>query len=421
MNIVDLLAAVSKLLGLLVSLCYGYQLLYLILPFFKKKKPCKPVKLHSYGILIAARNEEAVLPHLLESIQRQDYPAHLITVYVVADNCTDNTAAVARSHGAQVYTRFSTKRIGKGYALHDLLDYIHVSGQMQQHDAFLVFDADNLLKSDYISNINTLCSEGYEAFCGCRNCKNFGTNWLTSGYGLLFFHDSVHMNASRMLLGSTCLVSGTGFGFTRALLDRCGGWNFFTLTEDTQFSFWCAVNGVSIGYCEDAVLYDEQPVAFRQSWRQRIRWVQGSFQLGPRYGMQLLKGIFHGGSRGYSCFEFLTFSVWGYGTAAFSAALNLLCIALEHGWLSALETLGTSLVGTYQSLFLIGLLTLLAQWRKIPASAFQKLSGLITFPIFLLTFIPVALTAPFCKFQWKPISHSVAISAESLQNTVPPK
>lgn len=412
---------ISKLLVLLVSLCYGYQLLYLILPFFKKKTPCKPVKLHNYGILIAARNEEAVLPHLLESIQRQDYPSHLITVYVVADNCTDNTAAVARNHGAQVYTRFSTKRIGKGYALHDLLDYIHVSGQLEQHDAFLVFDADNLLKSDYISKINILCSDGYEAFCGCRNCKNFGTNWLTSGYGLLFLHDSIHMNASRMLLGSSCLVSGTGFGFTRGLLERCGGWNFFTLTEDTQFSFWCAVNGVSIGYCEDAVLYDEQPVTFRQSWRQRIRWVQGSFQLGPRYGMQLLKGIFQGGRRGYSCFEFLTFSVWGYGTAAFSAALNLLCVLLEHGWLSALETFGTSLLGTYQSLFLIGFLTLLAQWRKISATTLQKLSGLITFPIFLLTFIPVALAAPFCKFQWKPISHSVAISAESLQDTTPPK
>lgn len=416
MNAMELLVAISKLLVLFVSLCYGYQFFYLLLPFFKKNRPHKQVKQNRYAILIAARNEEAVLPHLLESIHRQDYPSHLLSVYVVADNCTDNTAEVANEHGAHVYTRFSSKRVGKGYALHDLLEYIRVIGRLDDYDAFLIFDADNLLKPDYISNINIVCSDGYEAFCGCRNCKNFGTNWLTSGYGLVFLHDCIHMNASRMMLGSTCLVSGTGFGFTRTLLEKCGGWNFFTLTEDTQFSFWCAVNEIPIGYCEDAVLYDEQPVSFRQSWRQRIRWVQGSFQLGPRYGPTLMKGIFKGGKKGYSCFEFLTFSVLGYGTAAFSALLNLVCVGMEQGCLAALQTLGISLAGAYQSLFIIGALTLFTQWKQIHAAVHQKLFSLITFPVFMLSFIPVALAAPFCKFDWKPIKHTVAVSAESLLN-----
>lgn len=417
MDPLELLRILSSALMILVSVCYGYHILYLVLPALKKQRPHKQTTLHKYAILIAARNEEAVLPHLLESIRAQDYPAHLLTTYVVADNCTDNTAQIARSHGAKVFTRFSQKKIGKGYALHDLLEHIRSQGDWDRFDAFLVFDADNLLMPDYISSINRICSEGYEAFCGYRNSKNFGTNWLTSGYGLMFLHDCIHMNASRMLLGSSCLVSGTGFGFTRSLLEKCGGWNFFTLTEDTQFSFWCATHGIRIGYCQEAMLFDEQPTTFRQSWRQRTRWVQGSFQLGFRYGADLIRGIWMGGRNGYTCFEFLTLSLWGYGLAALSAALGLLHTFLSQGCLAGLQALGWSFRGAYQSLFLIGLLTLLTQWKQIRASKNEKLLSLLSFPIFMMSFVPITIAAPFHKFGWKPIEHKEAVSVESLIKT----
>lgn len=414
MNALEVLRIISKALMILVSVCYGYHIFYLILPLLRKQHPRKGEKLHRYAILIAARNEELVLPHLLESIRSQDYPAHLLTTYVVADNCTDNTASAALEHGAKVFRRFSQDKIGKGYALHDLLEHIRNSGELDNFDAFLVFDADNLLMPDYVRMINQLRAAGYDAFCGYRNTKNFSTNWLTASYGLMFLHDCIHMNESRMALGSSCLVSGTGFGFTRRLLEKCGGWNFFTLTEDTQFSFWCAVHGIRIGYCREAMLFDEQPTTFRQSWRQRIRWVQGSFQLGIRYGGDLFRGIFKGGRWGYTCFEFLTLSLWGYGLAAISATLGLLHTFLASGWLAGLHAFGWSLLGAYQSLFIIGLLTLLTQWKQIRATTVQKLGSLVVFPVFMMSFVPIVLAAPFHKFIWKPIHHSVAISAESL-------
>ena len=409
-----LIQTVNKALLIFVSIYYWYHMGYLLLPHLLRKKSHKPEKLHRYAILIAARNEEQVLPYLLRSIHGQTYPAHLITTYVVADNCTDETARAARVLGAEVFVRNNTQKVGKGYALHDLLEYIRSIGQWEAHDIFLVFDADNLLSADYIENINRTAGDGYEAFCGYRNSKNFGTNWLTSGYSLIFLHDCVHMNGSRMRLGSSCIVSGTGFGCTRQVLERCGNWCFFTLTEDTQFSYWCAANGIRVGYCQEAMLFDEQPVSFAQSWRQRTRWIQGSFQVAKACGGQLLRGLGKGGWRSYACYECLSMSLWGYGLAAFSALLNLVSVGVNFGGLACVQTFFGMLCSAYGSLFLIGMLTLVTQWKQIHATKVQKLTSLVTFPVFMMTFVPIALAAPFQKFQWKPIRHEVAISAESL-------
>ncbi len=411
MHFSDFLRIFSRVLTTVVSVYYWYQLGYLLLAHLRTHREHKPRTMKSYAVLIAARNEEQVLPHLLRSIRAQDYPQDKIEVYVVADNCTDDTARVAREQGAQVLERFNTERRGKGYALHDLIGYIRSLGKLDNYDAFLVFDADNLLARDYVRQINRLCCDGYAAFCGYRNSKNFGTNWLTSGYSLMFLHDCVHMNRARMNIGSSCIVSGTGFGFTRQVLERCGDWSFFTLTEDTQFSYWCAANGIRIGYCPEAMVYDEQPSSFSQSWNQRLRWVQGSFQVATKSGAALGRGVLHGS---YPCYECLTMSLWGYGLAAFSLLLQLLCVLLFDGAREFALTLGSWLVNIYASLFVIGMLTLVTQWKRIPATRLEKLRALPTFPLFMLTFIPIAAAAPFSRFQWKPIRHSVAVSAESL-------
>jgi len=402
-------------LTLIVTVSYLYQLVYLFLPMIIKPRPHKPTRLLRYGVLIAARNEEKVLPHLLDSLRNQDYPAELFQVFVIADNCTDQTAKVAAEGGARVYTRFSKTQIGKGYALNYLLGLMEASGELQQYDAFLIFDADNLLEPDYIRAINCTCSDGFEAFCGYRNTKNFTDSWLSSGCGLLYLHESTHLNRSRMLIGSCCAVNGTGFGFTRQLLEKLGGWNFFTLTEDVEFSVWCATHGIRIGYCHDAVLYDEQTVSFPQSWRQRTRWVQGGMQVSVRYARDLLRGLFKGGRTSYASFETATLTMWGYGTAAVSCALSLLLTLIELRWLGLFQTVVLTFAGTYLSMLLIGILTLALEWHRIRGTTAQKLRSLLTFPFFMMTFIPIALAAPFQKFQWLPIHHTVAVSAASMR------
>jgi len=406
-----LLRFFAWLLALGVTVSYLYQLVYLFLPLVRKPKPHRPGKLHRFCVLIAARNEEAVLPHLLDSLRGQDYPAELLQVYVVADNCTDSTAALACRGGARVYSRFDRQHVGKGFALCYLLERIgEEPGGLERFDAFLVFDADNLLAPDFITQINRTCSDGYEAFCSYRNSKNFGDNWLSSAHGLQFLHESTHLNRSRMLIGSCCTVSGTGFGFTRQLLEKLGGWNFFTLSEDTEFSVQCMTRGIRIGYCHEAVFYDEQPTAFSLSWRQRTRWSQGTVQVSLRYAGQLFRGLFRGGRTGYACFEMLTLSLWGYGMAGFSGLLSLVVTFWELRWMGVAQALASSVAGTYLSLLLIGAMTLASEWNRIPCTTGQKWKTLFAFPVYMLSFVPIIVSSLFRKFHWPPIEHTAAIA-----------
>lgn len=414
MDFTEILGVLSTLLGLMVSLCYSYQILYLLLPLFHKQPSLPEGKLHRYAILIAARNEEQVLPHLLESLFQQDYPAQLYRVFVVADNCTDRTAVVAAQMGAVVFSRHSSTHIGKGYALQYLLQKIDEQENLDSFDAFLVFDADNLLCKDYIRQIDRVCSQGYDVFCGFRNSKNFGTNWVSMGHAIWYLHDCVHLNASRMALGYPAIVTGTGFGFTRSLLQRCGGWNFFTLTEDIEFSTWCVTHNVSSGYCRDAVVYDEQPITFRQSWRQRTRWIQGGIQVSLRYGKALFTGIVQGGKNRRNCLESVTLLLWGYGIGVISALLAMVSAFLQGGWPALGQALVFAVVGSFLFSVLIAALAVGSSWSQIRATTAQKLLGILLFPLHTLTYAPIAVSALFRKYHWPQIDHTLALSVQDL-------
>lgn len=95
---------ITAVMAAILSIIFFYQVAYLFVPFLLRKKRGKrgtPAE-HTYAILIAARNEEKVIGHLLDSIRNQKYPGEKITIFVVADNCTDATAEIARQAGAIV-------------------------------------------------------------------------------------------------------------------------------------------------------------------------------------------------------------------------------------------------------------------------------------------------------------------------------
>lgn len=101
---------------LLFTILYFYQIVYAFVALRREKNQREVIaqKLHRYAFIIAARNESAVIGQLIRSIHKQNYPQELIDVFVVADNCTDNTAEVARGEGAIVYERFNREQVGKG-------------------------------------------------------------------------------------------------------------------------------------------------------------------------------------------------------------------------------------------------------------------------------------------------------------------
>ena len=421
--------------GVLFLVCYAYQLFYIAVALIKKRRPHTATEIvnHSFAVMISARNEEAVIGGLIESIKKQDYPSELITVFVVADNCTDRTAAIAREAGAVVYERFDTDHVGKGYALDFLLDRINCDFAADRFDAFFVFDADNVLSPNYITEMNRTYCDGYRILTSYRNSKNFGDNWISAGYALWFLREAKYLNNARMILGTSCAISGTGFMIDRRLLeDENGhkGWRYFLLTEDIEFTASSIIKGERIGYCDSAMFYDEQPVKFRQSWDQRMRWAKGYLQVYAHYGRELFLGIFgrrhkddtsgerRERSSRFSCFD-MTMT-----TMPAMILSGLMCVADLIGsfimlfgygrWRDAALLFSMPIVNASILVFLIGLITTVTEWRNIHTRPAKKILYAITFPFFMLTYIPIAMAAVFKKVEWKPINHSKVVSIEEI-------
>ena len=406
------LRTVNAVISALFFICYTYQFLYIPLVLAKKSKPlASPSKAHRYAVLIAARNEESVISGLLDSLRAQTYDMSLVTVFVAADNCTDSTAAIARAHGAVVYERFNQLNVGKGYALDFLLQHIGAD-YPAGFDGYFVFDADNILAPDYIERMNEMFSNGHEIITSYRNSKNFGGNWISAGYALWFLRESRYLNGARTRLGSSAAVGGTGFLFSQRILNESHGWRFYLLTEDIEFSVYHILRGEKIAICESAVLYDEQPTDFRQSCRQRLRWAKGYVQVFLRYGGQLLRGAARGS---WSCFD-MSMSIlpaFVLTSLCLLANITLTILGLMQGagvWFalrSLLECLGSILA----TLLVLGGITTVTEWHRIHATTAQKLVYTLTFPLFMLTYLPISLAALFMKVEWKPIHHSARLSA----------
>ena len=390
----------------LFFICYSYQFLYIPVALASHRAPHRPARhKHTVAVLIAARNEQAVIGELIDSIHAQDYPQELIDIYVGADNCTDCTADAARSHGAQVFERSSRDGIGKGYVLDFILQNLASLGR--SYDAYIVIDADNILDPHFISSICGCMDEGYDIVTCYRNSKNYGDNWISAGCGLWFLRESRYLNGARATIGSSCAVSGTGFLFTRSALERCGGWNFFLLTEDIEFTIDNVVAGLKIGYCPEAVIYDEQPVTFGQSWRQRMRWSRGYIQVFARYAGRLFGGIAHGS---FSCYDMAMSIMPAAVLTGLSVVVNVgaaVANLIQGGqWAALGSSVGQTLLSLYLTLFVVGVITTITEWRSIRCSAVKKVFYTFTFPLFMLTFVPICIAALFKNPGWQPIEHT---------------
>lgn len=174
------LSYVNFIISILFMACYAYQAVYLVAALLKKQKVFKAKKLHRYGVLIAARNEEAVIAAAPPQCARTEVSRGAYRYFVVADNCTDNTAQAAREAGAVVYERHNTYAVGKGYALRFLLENIFKNFGEYAYDGFFVFDADNILDENFISEMNNVFDNGYKVVTSYRNSKNFGDNWISA-------------------------------------------------------------------------------------------------------------------------------------------------------------------------------------------------------------------------------------------------
>ena len=419
---------INSILYIALTVLYFYQFIYIVIALIgdKKKKldTYEAKKLHKFAFIIAARNEQAVIGNLINSIKQQNYPAELIDVIVVADNCTDDTAQIAREHGAICYERFNNMLVGKGYALDYCFNKIvEQFGDYTAYDGYFIFDADNVIDKNYVKEMNKVFDRGYNVITSYRNSKNYDTNWITSGYSLWFIREAKYLNCPRMMLKTSCAVSGTGFLVNSSIIKKNNGWKFNLLTEDIQFSVVNILEGEKIGYCESAMFYDEQPTTFKQSWNQRMRWSKGFYQVMFRYGRELIAMMFKKREMFVSCYDM-------FMTLAPATLLSIGCILLNLIFLAygatdvhmlrrilpgTLGSIAFAGVNFYLLMFSIGFITLVTEWNKILAPANKKIKSLFTFPLFMITYVPISLVALVKKVEWKPIAHSISKSVEEIE------
>ena len=362
-----------------------YQAVCIVISLFAKpiKFPEAPMN-KRYAVLISARNEANVIGNLIDCLHSQTYPSELIDIWLVADNCTDNTAEVARNMGCHVIERFNKEQVGKGYALTYLLDQMNESGASDPYDAFFVFDADNKLDKHYIEEMNKGFQAGFKILTSYRNSVNLSDNWVSSGSALWFIRESRFVSASRMWLGNSCHVGGTGFMFSQEIMRRNNGWKFHLLTEDLEFTMDSVLHGDRIGYCGTAILQVFRyygPALIKRAVRERdFSAVDFTLLLCPFTVLGIARMLLG-----------MLFAACGFVT--WQSQLNSLT-----GWTSGIVISVIGMMG-------LAALTIVAERDHVGATNKELLAYVLAFPIYMLSYVPISFQAVFAKSEWKPIEH----------------
>ena len=385
----------------IITVYWAYQIIVSFCSLIKlKDKKLIIEKDHKFMAIIPAHNEEAVIKNLVESLVEQDYPKDLYDIYVIADNCTDATAEIAKKAGAIVYKRFDEEHKTKGHALNWFLK--QKIEENADYDALCVFDADNIVDKEFLRNMNKKLCQGEEVVQGYRDIKNPTDSWISAGYAIFYWMMHRFYHLARYNLGLSPLLNGTGFMVKFDLL-KPDGWQTITLTEDIEFSLINIAQGRKLGWAVDAIVYDEQPTTFKQSWSQRSRWTVGHLQCMKNYtgklahGVKEYKTLMNFDGLLYMCgipMMLLTFLLLGVNT--------LLYLGAEMTFADLIGNFARYLIATFILPVITGTAIMALEKKEIK----PMIGGILCYPLFLGSWILInikCLIKPDTK--WEKIEH----------------
>ncbi len=370
----------------------------------KADYPAAPAR-RRIAAVIAARNEEAVIAPLIQSLNGQNYPRELYDIYVIPNNCTDNTESAARNAGAKIIP--CTQPVSsKGDALRCAFAYL--TSLENGYDAYCIFDADNLADKNFFQAVNDAREAGVRIAQGYRDSKNPFDNWISGSMSAFYWFMSRFYNASRAALGMSAALNGTGFMVSDDLI-REMGWETVTLTEDLEFTALCSLKNVKIGWMPRARVYDEQPVTLRDSVSQRRRWSAGTLQCLKRYGLKLFsKGSINALDIGM-VFAGMLMNLFG-GAAGLLTAYLLVRQIIHSPESAPAVLIGVLLGSAFSSLGMAaGCFAIFALEKKLTRRA---VPAILLFGLFMLTWFPINLACFFTRPpRWDAIRHTCSHAA----------
>jgi cellulose synthase/poly-beta-1,6-N-acetylglucosamine synthase-like glycosyltransferase len=384
---------------------------YFIMAFFgfwrkKEQKILTPQK--TFAVIVAAHNEEQVIGQLVENLHVLNYPKELYDVYVVADNCKDKTAQVASTAGALVYERFNLKERGKGFALEWMFETLFK--MERKYDGIVIFDADNIVHPNFLLEMNSQLCKGKQVIQGYLDAKNPQDTWVAGTFAISFWVVDHIWHLAKSNIGLSSVLGGTGMCIASEVLKE-HGWGATCLTEDMEFTMKALVKGIPTSWAHDAIVYDEKPLTFMQSWNQRKRWAQGHFDVARRFipkllmegikqrDIRILDGIVH-----LLQPHFLLFSTAFIIINQFYFIDPFYTNILYNGTVFPMELWTT--IGIAQYIFPVIVLA------KLRASVKLWVYLFIFYPIFIYSWIPITLLG-FLKRnerEWSHTQHTRSLS-----------
>lgn len=264
--------------------------LYLFLVIFlgsfgRRYKPQTSSELKKFTVVIPAHNEEKILENSLRSILDIDYPRSCFDVYVIADNCSDQTAAVAKRMGVCCLERFDAGNMGKGYALQWFFDYTIENNFL--NDIFLIIDADTIVSRNILKEMNTRFCQGAQAL-NCRYDILHHENSATASISCLGLSIRNLRNNGLSMLGGSAQLLGNGMAFRRDIIEKYR-WSSISITEDIEQWAILYLQGVTVNFVYETSVYALMPETFKDFSVPRTRWDIGSLSVNKRYFFPFLK------------------------------------------------------------------------------------------------------------------------------------
>jgi len=406
----------NNLLLVVQGLAAAIGVYQIVLSFFgwyrrKERLTHKPTK--SFALLVAAHNEEAVVGALIENLLKMDYPRELFDIFVICDNCTDGTAEISRSYeGVYAFERTNPDQRGKGFAIEWMLKQLWK--HPTQYDAIVMFDADNLVATNFLQYMNEDLCNGYRVVQGYLDTKNPHDSWISAANGITYWFCNRLWQLPRYNLKLSNFLGGTGMCFETKLLKDMG-WGATSLVEDLEFTVRCIQRDIYPKFNYEARVYDEKPITFRASARQRLRWMQGHFDVSRRYMFPLLW-------QGIRERSFVKIDAALYIFNAFIYLIGfLITLAL---WFDVMLPGDPHLTSIYSKMPLgLSLSIVLYGYLQCPiAMLMEKVNWrmylkLLLFPLFFLSWWPIAFYAFFTQNNktWSHTQHTRVIRLEEVQ------
>ena len=382
------------------------------------KKAPHSDKFTKFAILVPARNEGEVVKNIMHALSVQTYPKEWFDVWFIVESEDDPTYQLALDYGYHAFVRdeLTPQRKTKGFAMQECIRYFKNSDL--KYDAYMIFDADNVMDIDYIEKMNDLRQSGVEVGVGYRNFTNINDNWLTSGSAILFTYMNSFTSKNRTLLFKKCIIAGTGYYVNADIIDEAGGWIFTGMTEDTEFTTYCEYHNINMCYYPLINFYDEQSPSLKTNHYQHIRWVWGF--LTPR--KRFIKGGKQHNAVGKvransAIFEYRV-SIVPFITACAAdlliliAAIILYVFSLRQAPESSMAFLINIIVYAVflYSLFVIAAIATIAHnFNRLKMKWWMILLSVVTYPFYFLDILVAffhGLFVPRTRKTWTAIKHT---------------